>query len=146
MRVPTASPLTSAASSLAADPRDVRDAPTAALDATPSPAPQIAASFRRPPRPGRFLARDGPQVTDFVPLGRGVLHIGRAHDAQLRLDDNWVSRRHAMIVHRLSAPKVIDDRGLNGTWVNGRRVSEAELHDGDVIVVGQTVLRYVEAR
>jgi len=41
---------------------------------------------------------------------------------------------------------VIDDRGLNGTWVNGHRVSEAELHDGDVIVVGQTVLRYIEAR
>jgi len=143
MRVPAASLLTSAVSSV---PADLHDAPTDALGATPPSAPPTAASARRPPRPGRFLARDGAQATEFVPLGHEVLHIGRAHDAQLRLDDSWVSRRHAMIVHRLSAPKVIDDRGLNGTWVNGHRVSEAELHDGDVIVVGQTVLRYIEAR
>ncbi len=142
MRVP-ASPQMNAAVSVKAD---VSDAPTEPLGATPPSAPHAVASSRRPPGPGRFLAKDGPQATEFVPLGRGVLHIGRAHDAQLRLDDSWVSRRHAMIVHRLSAPRVIDDRGLNGTWVNGRRVSDAELHDGDVIVVGQTVLRYVEGR
>ncbi len=133
-------------STVLSQPAEVNDAPTERLGAAPPSPPHAAASSRRPPSPGRFLARDGPQATEFVPLGRGVLHIGRARDAQLRLDDSWVSRRHAMIVHRLSAPRVIDDRGLNGTWVNGRRISEAELHDGDVIVVGQTILRYVEAR
>lgn len=142
MHVPASPPVSTVVSHTI----DMYDAPTEPLGATPTSPPHTAAASRRPPRRGRFLAKDGPQSTEFVPLGRGVLHIGRAHDAHLRLDDSWVSRRHAMIVHRLSAPRVIDDRGLNGTWVNGRRVREAELHDGDVIVVGQTILRYVEAR
>jgi len=102
MRVPAASLLTSAVSSV---PADLHDAPTDALGATPPSAPPTAASARRPPRPGRFLARDGAQATEFVPLGHEVLHIGRAHDAQLRLDDSWVSRRHAMIVHRSAHPR-----------------------------------------
>jgi pSer/pThr/pTyr-binding forkhead associated (FHA) protein len=39
---------------------------------------------------------------------------------------------------------VLDDRSSNGTFVNGRRVQQADLSDGDVIVVGRVVLRYLE--
>ena len=40
--------------------------------------------------------------------------------------------------------RILDDRSANGTWVNGRRVFDAELHDGDVIVMGRAVLVYRE--
>jgi pSer/pThr/pTyr-binding forkhead associated (FHA) protein len=39
---------------------------------------------------------------------------------------------------------ILDDRSLNGVQVNGVRVSEAELKDGDVVLVGHVTLRYVE--
>jgi pSer/pThr/pTyr-binding forkhead associated (FHA) protein len=38
--------------------------------------------------------------------------------------------------------RILDDRSANGTFVNGRRVTEAELHDGDVVVLGRVVLTY----
>jgi pSer/pThr/pTyr-binding forkhead associated (FHA) protein len=39
---------------------------------------------------------------------------------------------------------ILDDRSLNGVAVNGTRVGEAELHDGDTIAVGRVQLRFVE--
>ena len=40
--------------------------------------------------------------------------------------------------------RILDDRSSNGTFVNGRRVQQSELRNGDVIVLGRAVLRYVE--
>ena len=45
---------------------------------------------------------------------------------------------------RPTAPALLDDRSSNGTFVNGRRISQAELRDGDVILLGRVVLRYLE--
>jgi pSer/pThr/pTyr-binding forkhead associated (FHA) protein len=42
--------------------------------------------------------------------------------------------------------RILDDRSANGTFVNGRRVVEADLHDGDVVVLGRVVLTYREVR
>jgi len=47
-------------------------------------------------------------------------------------------------VQRRGGVRILDDRSANGTWVNGRRVHEAELRDGDVIVLGRAVLVYRE--
>ncbi len=73
-----------------------------------------------------------------------MIHIGRGLSADLRLDESSVSRRHAILVPRVSGARVLDDRSSNGTFVNGRRVQQADLSDGDVIVVGRVVLRYLE--
>ena len=81
-----------------------------------------------------------------------MVYIGRSFTAGLRIDDHSVSRRHAIFVRRGGRTKVLDDRSLNGTFVNGRRVEEAELRDGDVVVLGQwcwsiaTSLRPSEAK
>ena len=64
----------------------------------------------------------------------------------MRLDDHTVSARHAIVVLRADRPRILDDRSTNGTVVNGRRVEEAELHDGDVIVLGRVVLTYRDVR
>ena len=50
----------------------------------------------------------------------------------------------ALLAVRAHGARILDDRSANGTHVNGRRISEAELTDGDVIVLGRVVLSYVE--
>ena len=72
------------------------------------------------------------------------LHIGRSPASDIQLEDASVSRRHAMVAHRGGSTVLLDDRSLNGIYVNGERVSEATLKDGDWIAIGQVSLRYVE--
>jgi pSer/pThr/pTyr-binding forkhead associated (FHA) protein len=98
----------------------------------------------RPSGPGRFLEVQGPGESLLIPLGAGVMHIGRGLSADLHLDEKSVSRRHAMLVQRPTGPRLLDDRSSNGTFVNGRRIVQADLHDGDVLVLGRVVLRYLE--
>jgi hypothetical protein len=69
--------------------------------------------------------------------------VGRGAASDLRLDDAGVSRRHAEIV--LSDPPRIEDLGsTNGTFVDGERVTSAELYDGARIRLGglDLVFRY----
>ena len=94
--------------------------------------------------PGRYLEVQGAGETLLVPLGPDVIHIGRGLSADLHLDEGSVSRRHAILVHRGSSARILDDRSANGTLVNGRRVTQADLNSGDVIVLGRVVLRYLE--
>ena len=94
--------------------------------------------------PGRYLALAGGEETLVVALEDGVTRIGRGLGANLRLDDARVSRRHAIVLRRNGRVRLLDDRSSNGTFVNGRQVTEGELHDGDVIRVGPVELRYLE--
>jgi pSer/pThr/pTyr-binding forkhead associated (FHA) protein len=102
------------------------------------------ASESGPPGPGRYLEVQGAGRTLLLPVKSDVIHIGRGLSADLRLDESSVSRRHAILMPRASGARVLDDRSSNGTFVNGRRVQQADLSDGDVIVVGRVVLRYLE--
>jgi hypothetical protein len=97
----------------------------------------------RPSQSGRYLEIEGPEQTLLIPLSDETIHIGRGLAADLRLDDSSVSRRHAILVPRSSGARILDDRSANGTFVNGRRVQQAELAPGDVIVLGRMVLRYI---
>lgn len=95
--------------------------------------------------PGRYLEVQGTNAdTLLVPVGGEVVHIGRGLGVDLHLDDRSVSRRHAIFVNRGSGARILDDRSANGTLVNGRRVTQADLCSGDVIVLGRVVLRYLE--
>ena len=75
-----------------------------------------------------------------VPLRDDVVHVGRGLSADVRLDDATVSRKHAMIVKRPEGVVILDDRSMNGVWVNGARVTEAALSDGDEIALGRVSL------
>jgi pSer/pThr/pTyr-binding forkhead associated (FHA) protein len=55
----------------------------------------------------------------------------------VRFDDPTVSRRHALVVRQADGVRVLDDRSLNGVFVNGERVEWRALRDGDEIVVGR---------
>ncbi len=97
-----------------------------------------------PVEPGRYIEIEGPERTLLLPLADGAMHVGRGLAAELRLDESSVSRRHAIIVPRPAGARILDDRSANGTFVNGRRVQQADLRDGDVIVLGRVVLRFLE--
>jgi pSer/pThr/pTyr-binding forkhead associated (FHA) protein len=98
----------------------------------------------QPTETGRYIEVQGPGEQLLIPLGGEVTHIGRGLAADLRLDEDSVSRRHAILVHRRSGSRILDDRSSNGTFVNGRRVTQADLRNGDVLVLGRVVLRYLE--
>jgi pSer/pThr/pTyr-binding forkhead associated (FHA) protein len=97
--------------------------------------------------PGRYLAvEDAGEIILFA-LGEREgqrLRIGRSPASDILLEDPSVSRRHAVVVHRNGRAVLLDDRSLNGIFVNGERVGEAQLHDGDAIMIGHVSLRYVE--
>ena len=80
-----------------------------------------------------------------VPLRDDVVHLGRGLSADVRLDDATVSRKHAMIVRRDEGVVILDDRSMNGVWLDGERVTEAPLHDGAEIMLGRVVLRFLVA-
>jgi pSer/pThr/pTyr-binding forkhead associated (FHA) protein len=94
--------------------------------------------------PGRYLAIEEGEDVVLLPLASDLMHIGRSPAADIVLDDASVSRRHAVIVHRGGRAVILDNRSLNGVFVNGERVGEAALEDGDGIAIGHVSLRYIE--
>ena len=94
--------------------------------------------------PGQYLVfeRDGERQS--IPLEREWTRVGRSLAADVRFDDPTVSRRHALIVRQPDGVRVLDDRSLNGVFVNGERVEWRELRDGDEIVVGRYRLSFLE--
>jgi predicted RNA-binding Zn-ribbon protein involved in translation (DUF1610 family) len=79
-----------------------------------------------------------------VALEDGWRRVGRSLSADVRLDDPTVSRRHGLIFRGGGEAKVLDDRSLNGVFVNGERVEAAELRDGDTVSVGRFHLHFIE--
>ena len=68
--------------------------------------------------------------------------IGRGSEADLRLSDTGVSRRHIELQVEDADVTLVDLGSTNGTTVNGRRVDRTVLADGDRIGVGASVLVY----
>lgn len=86
------------------------------------------------------LVVDGPGTRHELTTGRNV--IGRGTEADIRLPDTGVSRKHVDVVLDGGTATVEDLGSTNGTLVNGRRVSRQALVDGDVIRIGHSVLVY----
>ena len=128
----------------------IRPAPTEGLTEKFDPISCLDERVRRggmptmPATPGRYIEVQGPEETLLIPLRRGVTHVGRGLSADLRLDEDSVSRRHAILHEARSGVRVLDDRSSNGTFVNGRRIVQADLQNGDVLVLGRVVLRYLQ--
>jgi hypothetical protein len=94
-------------------------------------------------RSGRRLELvTGSETGRVIRLTTPSLVIGRGADADLRLSDTGVSRRHAELQVRPDGVTLVDLQSTNGTGVNGTLVDRAELADGDRISLGTTVLVY----
>ena len=94
--------------------------------------------------PGKYLAYEESGRHVVVPVQREWTRIGRSLAADVRFDDATVSRRHALIVNQADGTRVLDDRSLNGVYVNGRRVEWSPLKDGDQVVVGRHTLWFMD--
>jgi Nif-specific regulatory protein len=79
-----------------------------------------------------------------VDVGR-TIKVGRAPECEVVLDEEGVSRIHCEIRPEGDALALVDLHSTNGTYVNGTRVRDARLRDGDRIVVGRLLLRVEES-
>jgi hypothetical protein len=93
--------------------------------------------------PGEYLAYEDGDELKTVALTREWTRIGRSLAADVRFDDPTVSRRHALVVRQADGVRVLDDRSLNGVFVNGSRIEWKVLEDGDEILVGRYRLRFL---
>ena len=94
--------------------------------------------------PGQYLAYERAGQVVVAPLTNQWTRVGRSLAADIRFDDPTVSRRHALVVRQADGVRVLDDRSLNGVFVNGQRVEWHALQDGDEILVGRHSLRFID--
>ncbi|MCW2550729.1 MAG: ABC-type multidrug transport system, ATPase component [Mycobacterium sp.] len=104
------------------DPTATQMGPTAAPRSSEG---NLATSMLKILRPGR-----GPEVP------AGGIKIGRATDNDIVVPDVLASRHHATLVPGPGGTQIVDNRSINGTFVNGQRVESTTLHDGDVVTIG----------
>ena len=91
-----------------------------------------------------LLVLSGRKEGTLLPLRSGqVLRIGRMEGLDLVLPEDLVSRRHAEIAVTDEGIVLRDLGSTNGTFVNGRRIREVALKEGDRVLVGATILSVV---
>ncbi|MFJ4920457.1 FhaA domain-containing protein [Streptomyces sp. NPDC088725] len=120
------------------------------MPASPPPgSPHQGSSAGRPPT-GSGASQHG-QVRRWIEINgtrhqisRATLVLGRSTDADVRIDDPGVSRRHCEI--RAGMPSTIQDLGsTNGIVVDGQHTTRATLRDGSRIVVGNSTIIFRQA-
>jgi predicted nucleic acid-binding Zn-ribbon protein len=109
----------------------------------PDRAGRLARMRKRIEQPGEYLCYEDSGEQRTVALTREWTRVGRSLAADVRFDDPTVSRRHALIVRHPDGVRLLDDRSLNGVFVNGARVDGKTLQDGDEIIVGRYRLAFV---
>lgn len=83
-----------------------------------------------------------------IPLERAEVTLGRALDADVRINDAQASRLHAQIRTEVDEAtgaaryRLIDLDSTNGTMLNGKAIDEAFLEDGDKFVIGDHLIRF----
>lgn len=110
---------------------------------------QVMAPAVAPARPARkshaqllLQTPGGPQL---IPLESTAVSLGRGLGNDVILEDTRVSRHHAQLRYRQRRFWVTDLGSTNGTFVNGERVNEAALSDGDLISLGGLELTFRDA-
>ena len=98
---------------------------------------------RRPKADACLVTIYGMQLGTKHPLKPGEMIVGRSSQAQLQIDHESVSRRHARIVLTENGVQISDLGSTNGTYVNDEPVQERTLAHGDLIKVGRTILKYL---
>ena len=115
-------------------------------DPAAAAAGELDAARTRLNEPGQYLLYTDGESPRAMRLAREWTRIGRSLAADVRFDDPTVSRRHALIVRQADGVRVLDDRSLNGVFVNGERVEGRALAAGDEIVVGRYRLVFADVQ
>ena len=114
-------------------------APPAPRQARPKP----AAKSRKPARgvPTKLQVIDGPNMGQSVPLGDAPILLGRGTDAAIRLDDDYVSTRHARFATNGEQWFVEDLGSTNGTYLGSQRItSPIPIGIGIPVRLGKTIV------
>jgi len=93
---------------------------------------------------GHYLAFADGDTEWLVALDAKVTHLGRGLASDVRVEDQRVSRSHAILVRHGHHTRLLDNRSANGTFVNGRQVIATNIADGDVIRLGPVVMTYLQ--
>jgi pSer/pThr/pTyr-binding forkhead associated (FHA) protein len=113
-----------------------------------APLPKAPAS-PTPPKalsPSRLVVLTPPLAgAEFSLPERGELRIGRAEELEITIDHRSVSREHARLTCEGGRYRLTDRGSSNGVLVNGERVTDDELSTGDVIELGEVLVRFVAA-
>jgi Protein of unknown function (DUF3662)/Inner membrane component of T3SS, cytoplasmic domain len=91
---------------------------------------------------GRIVVREGKNAAYEFALKHTVTVVGRGTDADLRLTDQSVSRKHAELRVANGAVMLNDLQSTNGTTVNGTAITTTPLSDGDEVRLGETVMTF----
>jgi two-component system cell cycle response regulator len=117
------------------------------LDKTQLPISSAVYASTRERRPTLVFLR-GELLAASIPLERDEVVLGRALDADIRINDPRASRLHARICIERNAEtgetfyRITDLNSTNGTIVNGIPITETYLHNGDKIIIGAHILRF----
>ncbi|MBD3757264.1 MULTISPECIES: FHA domain-containing protein [Microbacterium] len=95
-----------------------------------------------PARSALLLVRSGPTAGARYLLDADVTTVGRHPEADIFFDDVTVSRRHAEITRTGNVFELVDQRSLNGSYVNGERVDRSILVDGAEVRIGKFRLNF----
>ncbi|MGL5858515.1 MAG: FHA domain-containing protein [Angustibacter sp.] len=97
--------------------------------------PALLTSLR--PGTAMLVVVHGPNPGSRFLLDADLVTVGRDPSRDIFLDDRTVSREHAKFIRQDDRYAVVDDRSLNGTYVNGQRVDNQLLQTGDEVWVGR---------
>jgi general secretion pathway protein A len=90
----------------------------------------------------RLIVSSGKQILAEVTLNRPRMVLGRDESCDISLDSRYVSRFQNLFLETAEGWMLIDLSSTNGSFVNGRRVREHRLRDGDLIAVGHHQMRF----
>ena len=95
---------------------------------------------------GLLVVVRGPNAGARLALVKDTTTAGRHPDADLFLDDVTVSRRHAEFARGDAGFRIRDVGSLNGTYLNGERVDDGPLANGDEVQIGRYKLAFYAGR
>ena len=87
----------------------------------------------------------GPLLGKTFTIEQPVLTIGRSSQCDIQIEDDNVSRKHAEINFRDGLVWLTDLQSTNGSYVNSKRVSEIPLNDGDLILIGRVLFKFIHS-
>lgn len=114
--------------------------PNAPYGSDMDPRQRVASSMR----PGVVVVKQGKEPGRVFEIRGDRLTIGRSRDSDIFLEDLAVSRLHATVYREANGQYIVrDENSANGTTVNGQRITDHVLEEGDEIGLGTTTLTFV---
>jgi hypothetical protein len=138
---------------------------TPRFEPEPAPAPRVPEPYAAapPPRPaaedgatryvsvptiargrvaGVLVAVEGELEGQIFAIRDGENRLGRAAGCEVRLDSEWISREHALLMHTGGVFAIKPLTPKNPTFLNDEQTEGAEVKDGDLIRLGRTSFRF----